>query len=96
MIRPVDVALNATGLINLNGSFIWTAPQLVLRSEDSLHKDTLLVFDNSTIAIDKQPSAVYYYLTDSKQQAGWKLSRRRLHWSTTPMLFQLERAGFAR
>lgn len=72
MIRPVDVALKATGLIHLDGSFISTAPQLVLKSEDSLHKDTLLVFNNSIIAIDKQPSAVYYYLTDRSTEAGWK------------------------
>jgi uncharacterized protein (TIGR02597 family) len=73
MIRPIDVALNTTGLNSADGSFVSTVPSLSVRTPPVL-KDQLLVFDNSQAAINKQPSAAYYYFAAySIRDAGWKL-----------------------
>jgi uncharacterized protein (TIGR02597 family) len=45
LLRPLDVALNATGLNATDGSF--------------LNGDQLLVFNNAVAAFDKAPSAIY-------------------------------------
>jgi uncharacterized protein (TIGR02597 family) len=73
MIRPIDVALKATGLNFADGSFVATIPALSPRVPPTL-KDKLLVFDNSQAAINKQPSATYYYFAAyAVRDAGWKL-----------------------
>ncbi len=46
LLRPLDVALNATGLSGAQGSFG--------------ANDQLLVFDNAQAGFDKTPSAIYY------------------------------------
>lgn len=73
MIRPINVALKATGLNFADGSFVATIPALSPRIPPAI-KDQLLVFDNSQAAINKQPSAAYYYFAAySVRDAGWKL-----------------------
>jgi len=59
MVRPLDVALNATGLGPANGSFG--------------AGDQLLVFSNSQAAFDKSPAA-YYYDTSIGNSGGWRLT----------------------
>jgi uncharacterized protein (TIGR02597 family) len=59
MIRPINVTLNQTGLSPNDGSFAV--------------KDQLLLFDNSVAAIDKQPSAVYYYSAGRGERGNWRL-----------------------
>jgi uncharacterized protein (TIGR02597 family) len=60
IVRPLNVALNATGLGPADGSFV--------------ANDQLLLFDNSQVAFDKAPSAVYYYDTSVGNSGGWRLS----------------------
>jgi uncharacterized protein (TIGR02597 family) len=60
IIRPLNVALNGTGLGPVDGSFV--------------ANDQLLFFDNSQVAFDKAPSAVYYYDTSVGNSGGWRLS----------------------
>ncbi len=75
MIRPVDVALNASGLNPTDGSFV--ASELSPRARNNggvALKDQLLLFDNAQAVIGKSPSAVYYYLNAVGKAAGWKLS----------------------
>lgn len=67
MTRPVNVTLNQTGLNPNDGSFIASVPSGELRGQKVAVKDQLLLFDNSVAAINKQPSAVYYYTS------GWRL-----------------------
>ncbi len=76
MIRPIDVALDSTGLNPADGSFVAT-PAVVgvtVRNPTGVMKDELLVFDNSQAAINKQPSATYYYAkSNTFRDVGWKL-----------------------
>jgi uncharacterized protein (TIGR02597 family) len=58
MVRPVDVALNATGLGPANGSFVGG--------------DQLLVFNNAQAAFKKSP-ATYFYDTSVGNSGGWRL-----------------------
>jgi uncharacterized protein (TIGR02597 family) len=64
MVRPVDVALDATGLNPANGSFG--------------AGDELLLFDNTQAAQNKSPSATYYYDTtvvnNGVYVGGWRLT----------------------
>jgi uncharacterized protein (TIGR02597 family) len=73
MIRPVDVALNATGLKDADGSFISSPPPLTSRTGELIIKDQLLLFDNTQVALNKLPFATYYYLSESSRSPGWKL-----------------------
>jgi uncharacterized protein (TIGR02597 family) len=59
IVRPLDVALDATGLGPANGSFV--------------ANDQLLVFNNSQAALDKSP-AIYYYDTSVGNSGGWRLT----------------------
>jgi uncharacterized protein (TIGR02597 family) len=67
MVRPINVMLNQTGLSPKDGSFVASLPLGGLSRQKVAVKDQLLLFDNSAAAINKQPSAVYYYTT------GWRL-----------------------
>src|SRR5438105_12332621 len=58
MVRPVDVALNATGLGPANGSFV--------------AGDQLLVFNNAQAAFKKSP-ATYFYDASVGNSGGWRL-----------------------
>ncbi len=49
LVRPLDVALDATGLNPIDGSFV--------------AGDQLLLFDNTLVGFDKTPSATYHYDT---------------------------------
>jgi uncharacterized protein (TIGR02597 family) len=60
MIRPFGVTLNALGLNPGDGSFV--------------ANDQLLLFDNTQVAIDKAPSAIYTYNVNGTNSAGWRLS----------------------
>jgi uncharacterized protein (TIGR02597 family) len=60
MMRPLDVALDATGLGPANGSFGTN--------------DQLLVFDNTQAAFNKSPAATYYYDTTVGNSGGWRLT----------------------
>jgi uncharacterized protein (TIGR02597 family) len=59
MVRPFDVTLNASGLNPADGSFV--------------ANDQLLVFDNTQTAINKPPSAIYYYDVQPNNGGGWRL-----------------------
>ncbi len=60
ILRPLDIALDATGLGPADGSFV--------------ANDQLLVFDNGQAAFDKSPSGVYYYNTAVGNSGGWRLT----------------------
>jgi len=60
IVRPMDVALDATGLGPANGSFG--------------AGDQLLVFDNTRAAFNKAPAATYTYDTTVGNSGGWRLS----------------------
>ncbi len=68
MVRPVDVTLNATGLNPADGSFVAT-------TQTRSFQDQLFVFDNSTVAINKSPSAVYFYSNNVNGSGGigWRI-----------------------
>ena len=70
MIRPVPVALNATGLNPADGSFVAT-------TQTRTFKDQLLVFDNTVAKLNKTPSAVYFYGDNvngnSGNGVGWRI-----------------------
>ena len=59
MVRPFDVTLNASGLNPADGSFV--------------AGDQLLLFDNTQIAINKPPSATYFYDVQPNNGGGWRL-----------------------
>lgn len=61
MIRPVTVPLSGTGLSPANGSFVAT-------TSTRSFQDQLLLFNNAQAAINKAPSATYYYMNN-----GWRL-----------------------
>ena len=67
MVRPVDVALNDSGLTPSDGSFVATLPV------STVLKDQLLLFDNTKVGFNKSPSAIYYYGSGSLGGVGWKL-----------------------
>jgi len=73
MIRPIDVALNATGLSQIDGSFVTTPPYGNARGQSVSVGDRLLLFDNLQAAFDKQPSATYYRYSDTGRNPVWKL-----------------------
>lgn len=73
MIRPVDVALNATGLMDADGSFVSSPPPLTSRTGELIIKDQLLLFDNTQVALNKLPFATYYFLSGDSRSPGWKL-----------------------
>ena len=69
MIRPVNVTLNNTGLNPTDGSFVATT---VTRT----FKDELLLFNNATTALNKSPSAVYFYsnnVNGTTNNVGWRV-----------------------
>ena len=75
MIRPVDVTLNTTGLSPADGSFVATqTPQNIANAKRPALMDQLLLFDNTQVAMNKTPSAVYYYISAVGKANGWKLS----------------------
>jgi len=61
MIRPIDVTLNNSGLNPADGSFVSTSSTRTLQ-------DQLLVYNNSKAALNKSPSATYYYFNNA-----WRL-----------------------
>ena len=62
VIRPIDVKLNDLGLIT-SGAFL-SSPSAVNRI------DQLLVFDNAQVAINKSPSATYFYFNAAWRKFG--------------------------
>jgi len=68
MVRPVAVSLNATGLNPADGSFVAT-------TQTRSFQDQLFIFDNSTVAINKSPSAVYFYSNNVNGNGGigWRI-----------------------
>jgi uncharacterized protein (TIGR02597 family) len=64
MLRPLDVALDATGLNPTDGSFVAGNPGV---------GDQLLLFNNAQIAFNKAPSLTYYYNTVASHPA-WRLT----------------------
>lgn len=70
MVRPVSVALNSTGLNPADGSFVATTATRSLQ-------DQLFVFDNTTVALNKSPSAIYIYGNningDNGNGVGWRV-----------------------
>lgn len=70
MVRPVGVALSSTGLNPADGSFVATTATRTLQ-------DQLFVFDNSTVALNKSPSAIYIYGDningDTGNGVGWRV-----------------------
>ncbi len=70
MVRPVNVTLNSTGLNPADGSFVATTATRTLQ-------DQLLVFDNTAVALNKSPSAIYIYGNningDTGNGVGWRL-----------------------
>jgi uncharacterized protein (TIGR02597 family) len=75
MIRPVDVTLSNCGLNPADGSFVATpAPRTIQNVPRTQFKDQLFLFDNTQVAMNKTPSAVYYYLAAPGKGASWKLA----------------------
>lgn len=69
MIRPIDVSLNNTGLGPADGSFVAT-------TSTRAFKDQLLLYDNTTVALNKSPSKVYFYsnnVNGSSNNVGWRI-----------------------
>jgi uncharacterized protein (TIGR02597 family) len=69
MVRPVDVILANTGLSPADGSFVAT-------TETNDFKDRLLVYNNAQVALNKAPSAVYFYsnnVNSTTSNIGWRL-----------------------
>jgi uncharacterized protein (TIGR02597 family) len=70
MIRPVDVKLSDTGLNPTDGSFVAT-------TQTRSFMDELLVFNNTAAALNKSPSAVYFYGSnvngDTNNGVGWRI-----------------------
>ncbi len=63
--RAADITLNSLGLTS-SGAFLPSSSTMA-----SARKDQLLTYNNSTIATNKSPSAIYYYLSNSTTQ-GWR------------------------
>ncbi len=59
LVRPLDMALNATGLNATDGSFV--------------ANDQLLLFNNAEVGFDKSPSAIYYQDT-TVPNGRWRLT----------------------
>ncbi|MEO7101154.1 MAG: TIGR02597 family protein [Luteolibacter sp.] len=55
------VALRYAGDVTLAGSNLIASGAFVASTSSVLHKDELLVYDNSVTGLNKSPSAVYYY-----------------------------------
>jgi uncharacterized protein (TIGR02597 family) len=70
MVRPVNVALNSTGMNPTDGSFVATTQTRSLQ-------DQLFVFDNTSVALNKSPSAIYIYGNningDPNNGIGWRI-----------------------
>jgi uncharacterized protein (TIGR02597 family) len=69
MIRPVEVKLNDTGLNPTDGSFVAT-------TDTRSFKDELLLFNNATTALNKSPSAIYFYsnnVNGTTNNIGWRV-----------------------
>jgi uncharacterized protein (TIGR02597 family) len=69
MVRPVDVTLANTGLSPSDGSFVAT-------TDTNDYKDSLLVYDNTQGALNKTPSAIYFYsnnVNSTSGNVGWRL-----------------------
>ena len=69
MIRPVAVKLNDTGLNPTDGSFVAT-------TDTRSFKDELLLFNNATTALNKSPSAIYFYsnnVNGTTNNIGWRV-----------------------
>lgn len=73
MVRPVDVALNDTGLTPSDGSFVASPPVITIGNRFPRLKDQLLLFDNTQVGFNKSPSAIYYYSSGPLRSIGWKL-----------------------
>jgi len=65
VIRPIDVSLNNSGLNPADGSFTAT-------TSTRSFKDQLFFYSNSQVAINKSPSALYYYISNGTN-VGWRL-----------------------
>ncbi len=75
MIRPVDVTLNASGLSPADGSFVASSSSKGIKDKGRITtRDQLLLFDNAQVAMNKSPSAVYYYSDAIGKAGGWRLS----------------------
>jgi uncharacterized protein (TIGR02597 family) len=70
MLRPVGVPLTATGLNPTDGSFVPT-------TSTRAFQDQLFAFDNIIVALNKSPSAVYFYGNnvngDTGNGVGWRI-----------------------
>ena len=69
MQRPVDLRLDQTGLNPADGSFVAT-------TSTRSFGDQLLVFNNAVAALNKSPSAIYFYsnnVNNSTNNVGWRL-----------------------
>ena len=69
MVRPVEVTLTNTGLWPADDSFVAT-------TNTNDFKDRLLVYNNAQAALNKAPSAVYFYsdnVNSSTSNFGWRL-----------------------
>lgn len=70
MVRPISVPLISTGLNPADGSFVATTATRSLQ-------DQLFVFDNTTVALNKSPSAVYIYGDNLNGEpsngVGWRI-----------------------
>ena len=69
MVRPVGVSLNSTGLNPSDSSFVGT-------TSTRSFQDQLLVFNNGAVALNKSPSAIYFYsnnVNNTTNNVGWRL-----------------------
>lgn len=62
---PVDTSLNNLGLIS-SGAFVKSAA-----TTGVARRDQLLIFNNSSVGLNKSPSQIYYYL-DTGSIQGWR------------------------
>ena len=69
MIRPIAVTLNNTGLGPSDGSFVATTATRTFQDE-------LLLFNNGVAALNRAPSAVYFYsnnVNGTVNNVGWRI-----------------------
>lgn len=69
MVRPIDVTLANTGLNPTDSSFVAT-------TDTNDYKDRLLIYDNAQVALNKSPSAIYFYsnnVNGTTSNIGWRL-----------------------